>query len=137
MSRQTSQVFSSPMRTYNHLIGIPYDKMNCWDIAVKFYGDILDISLFGIYDGPTPNRLHTKALIYSNLGDFEEVEIPQFGDLVVIRIMGLESHIAIYLGEDKILHTSRAHGSVIDRLSRFKTRLSGFYRVREDDKDKT
>ncbi len=119
--------------TLKDFVGIPYETMNCWDIAVKFYDEILGIKLYHIYSGPTPNRDDTRNLIYSNKGEFEKVDIPQFGDIVLIKILGIESHIAVYVGEDKILHTSKSQGSVIDRLSRFSKRVTGVYRIKQND----
>lgn len=113
---------------YNYLIGVPYENMNCWDIAVSFYSNFFEINLGNIYSGPVPSRPDTEKLISSNKGDFIRVRSPVFGDIVLLKIFGVESHIAICLGEGKMLHTSKSHGSVVERIDRFQKVISGYYR---------
>lgn len=124
---------STPLPTtqgYSNLIGIEYSKMNCWDIAVAFYRNVLGIEIGTIYSGPTPPKEVTRNLIYSNSGDFEKVESPEFGDIIILKMFGIESHIAVYLGDNKMLHTSKNTGSVIDLVSRWQKVIVGFYRVK-------
>lgn len=64
------------------------------------------------------------------MGEFDKVEDPKFGDLILIKIKGIESHIAVYVGEGKMLHTSRATGSIVERIERWNPRIVGFYRVK-------
>lgn len=116
---------------FSEFIGISYSKMNCWDLAVFFYSKVLNLDLTWAYDGYFPGRDATRDLIYTNIGKFERVEDPEMGDLILIKIFGIESHIAIYLGEGKMLHTTKNTGSVIERVSRWKVRITGFYRVKQ------
>lgn len=115
---------------YSNLVGVPYSDMNCWDIAVAFYKNVFNIDMRSIYDGPTPERSISKNIIYTNLGEFDKVESPEFGDIILLKILGIESHIAIYLGNDRMLHSSKSTGSVIDFVSRWKKVIVGFYRVK-------
>jgi hypothetical protein len=115
----------------NKFIGIPYEKKNCWDLAVDFYKDILGIELKNYYSGPTPLlRSDTKDLIYTNKGDFEKVLDPKFGDVVLIKLFGVECHLGIVLDSEKFLHTRRGAGSIIEPLNRYKTLITGYYRVK-------
>lgn len=102
---------------------------------MDFYKQELDISLFHIYSGTTPTRPETRDLIFSNVGDFEKIENPEFGDIIILKIFGIECHIAVFIGEGKMLHTSNRSGSVIDRVSKWKRQIVGFYRVRKNDKN--
>ncbi len=112
-------------------VGIPYETKNCWDLAVDFYDKILGISLKHIYNsGITPDRFETKNLIFTNMGEVEEVSTPSFGDIIILKIFGVEAHIAICVGEGKMLHTSKASGSVIDRIKKWEKQIVGFYRVK-------
>lgn len=115
---------------YSNLIGVPYEKMNCWDITKAFYENVLGIELKHIFEGPTPQKETTRALIYSNMGDFEKAETPEFGDIIIIKLRNIESHIAVYLGFDKMLHTTNSTGSCIDRITRWKPMIIGFYRIK-------
>lgn len=111
-------------------VGIPYEKKNCWDLTVAFYHEVLNIDLFHIYSGETPSRPETKNLIYSNIGEFEEVSSPEFGDVIIMKILGVESHISVYIGEGRMLHTSKRIGSVIEPIARWKKHIVGFFRVK-------
>ena len=104
--------------------------MNCWDLAVVFYKNIFGIDMRSIYDGPTPEREMSKKIIYTNIGEFYKADSPEFGDIILLKIRGIESHIAIYLENDRMLHTSKATGSVIDFVSRWQKVIVGFYRVK-------
>ncbi len=123
------------MHSVSRFVGIPYEKKNCWDLTVDFYSEILGIDLFHIYSGHTPSRPDTKNLIFSNMGEFHPVLSPEFGDVIILKIFGVESHIAVYLGEGKMLHTSKRLGSVIERTDKWKKMIVGYFRVNVDDKD--
>lgn len=120
-------------KNYASLIGIPYEKKDCWSLAVDFYRDILGIELKSYFDGPIPERSEVQALVFTNKGDFEQVKTPQFGDIIVIKLFGIQCHFAIYLGSGQILHTTRKTGSVVDRFSRWSAAMIGFYRVKKND----
>lgn len=114
---------------YSSLIGIPYSEMNCWDLAKAFYLKVFCIELKHSYYGPSPDRQETQNLIYSNRGEFAKVEgTPKFGDLIIMKIDGLESHIAIYLKHGTFIHSSKTTGSVIDRCEAWKNKIRGYYR---------
>lgn len=120
-------------KSYSHFIGIPYDTMNCWDLSVKFYDEIMGIDLKSIHtDKTTPPRAEVKSLIYSNMGEFKEVTDPKFGDIIIIKMFGIESHIAVYLGNGTFLHTSKSCGSMIERVAKYKKIIVGFFRVKND-----
>jgi hypothetical protein len=117
---------------FSKFVGIPYEKKNCWDLAVDFYCEMLNIKLFHIYSGPTPSRADTSMLIQSNKGEFREVKDPHFGDLILIKVFGIESHIAVYLGGGKMLHTKKRVGSHLDNVDKWKNQIVGYYRVNND-----
>ncbi len=123
-------------KDYSKFVGISYKELNCWDLAVKFYYEILGIDLRNFYSGPVPDRVSTKNLIYTNIGEFERVERPEFGDIILMKFRGIESHIAIYVGGGKFLHSTVVSGSVIDRVSRWHLLVVGYYRVKPEVKGK-
>lgn len=120
---------------YSNLIGVPYEQMNCFAIAKKFYSQVMGIELKSYHDGKrVETKESSKCLIYTNLGDFSEVAIPNFGDLILLKLWGIESHIGIYLGEGLMLHSIQGTGSVIDRTSRWGKNVVGYYRVKRGDR---
>lgn len=121
---------------FNHLIGVPYKEKDCWDIARDFYLDVLGVELKHYYDEPGKKPLDAKDLIYTNMGDFEKIEEPKFGCLILLRIKGVECHIGVYVGGGMMLHTDVKNGSTLERLHRWKSMISGYYLMRvKNDKN--
>ncbi len=113
-------------------IGKPYDQYNCLDLVKEFYKDFFHLSVKNYYEGSTPDRKEVSSLINTNRGDFEQITgKKKFGDLVVIKLYGIECHLGVVLDENTFLHSSRGIGSHIERISRYKNLISGFYRHRE------
>lgn len=118
---------------YSNLIGLSYETHNCWDIAVLFYKNVLGLDLSHFHDGSgVPDREITRNIIFTRQAEFEKVSVPKFGDIVILKLFGIECHIAIYLGHGKILHTTRTSGSVIDRIEKWKRVVVGYYRAKQD-----
>jgi len=62
--------------------------------------------------------------------DFKEVTDRKFGDILLIKLFGVESHIAVYLGNGFILHTSKHSGCLVERVARWEKLIVGTYRVK-------
>lgn len=82
----------------------------------------------------TDDKNYVNGLIRASEKDFKKVKSPSPGDLITIKLRGVECHIAIFLGNNLILHTSKSTGSVIDRLSRWHNMVVGYYTVEKDIK---
>lgn len=123
------------MATYARLLGTPYSERDCYGIVADFYKLHFGIELKSYYDEIPQNRDIAQKLIYSSLGDFSRVEAEkvEFGDLILIRLYGVDSHIGVYLGNGQMLHSTLHSGCVIDRIVRWKHLISGFYRVTKND----
>lgn len=126
-------IHHSNIPDYSSLVGIPYSELDCFGFAKKFYKEILGEDLKSYYDR-TPEEINSRGdLVYSAKSDFYQVTEPMFGDIVLIKIDGVESHIAIFIGEGLIIHSLKTTGmSVVDRLSRWSPRVSGYYRLRDE-----
>jgi len=124
MNPKTSRDFSS-------LIGIPYDGCNCWELAKRFYALCLDAKLISYFDDTTQEDELAEKLISTNRGDFNEVQSPKFGDIIILTIAGLECHVGIYIDHEFFLHTTKAHGSVMERNHRYKKLVVGYYRMKD------
>lgn len=113
-------------------IGRPYEEYNCLDLVKEIYKDIFNLQVKDYYEGQTPDRRDVTSLIATNRGDFQEVKgAPRFGDLVLIRLYGLECHIGVYVDRQFFVHSIRGTGSSLDRLSRYRKMIAGYYRHRE------
>lgn len=110
-------------------IGKPYETYNCFDLVRDFYKDQFDIDLSNYYDGGVvPPRKEVETLIVSNKGDFVKVDEPEFGDVVVIALYGLECHIGVCVGGGNFLHSRRGTGSTMEKLERYAKMNAGYYR---------
>jgi cell wall-associated NlpC family hydrolase len=120
------------MRDLSKYIGRSYNTYNCFDCAKHFYHDELGLDLKNYFDGAiVPDRKEIECLVITNKGDFVKVDKPEFGDIIVIRLYGYASHIGIYVGEGRFLHSLRDVGSCIDVLSRYEKMVEGYYRHQE------
>jgi cell wall-associated NlpC family hydrolase len=118
-------------KDYSKLVGRPYDRVNCWDLVREFYMQQFEIELSHYYEGSDlSKRENISSLIHSNKGSFEPVESKdiEFGDLILIKVRGIESHIAVYVGNGMMLHSSKTTGSVLDRIARWENTITGYYR---------
>lgn len=111
------------------LVGVPYSKMNCWDLTREFYRVSMGAELKHVSAGGPNDRVENSNLIYSSKGEFEKVDCPEYGDIILIKIRGIESHIAVYLGKGLMLHTCESTGSVVDRTDRWDKTITGYYRL--------
>lgn len=121
MVRTTSQ-------DYSNLIGLPYSEKDCWGIVVAFYRQVFGIELQPYYSEVPTDRKVTERLVYSARKDFDSVSDRKFGDIVLMKMLGFESHIGVYLGEGKLLHTQEKTGCVIDSLAKWEKIVIAFYR---------
>lgn len=113
-------------------IGRGYDEFNCFDLVKEFYFDHFGLVIKNYWEGgPVPSRQEVESLIVTNKGDFVQTDKPVFGDIIVIKLYGLECHMGIFIEGGKFLHSARNIGSLIDRVERYHKMIAGYYRHRE------
>lgn len=118
-----------PQVDLSKYIGRSYESYNCLDLVKEFYRDFFNLEVKNYFEGQVPDRRQVSSLIVTNKGDFEEVaERPRFGDIVIIRLYGIECHLGVVIHGKKFLHSAKGLGSHIDRLSRYENIIAGFYR---------
>jgi cell wall-associated NlpC family hydrolase len=121
-------------QAYSNLIGIPYETQDCWGIIRLFYKQVFNVELKQYYELIPETKEEAKSIVLSCVKDFREVVGERkIGDLLLIRIYGVESHIAVYIGQSKILHTTKHSGCVIDSIARWEKMIVGTYRVKDYD----
>ncbi len=111
-------------------IGRDYREFNCLDVVKEFYMDQYGITVKDYYEGDTPSSKEVESLIVSNKGDFIQVSDPMFGDIVVIKLHGIECHIGVCVGRGRFIHSTKKVGSNLDQLQRYSNLISGYYRHR-------
>lgn len=118
---------------YSKLIGIPYSEKDCWGIVCDFYKIVFNVTLKQYYETVPETRDIAKGIVYDSMKDFVEVSDRKFGDLLLIKLFGVESHIAVYLGNGTMLHTSKHSGCLIERINRWEKLIVGIYRAKDYD----
>jgi cell wall-associated NlpC family hydrolase len=121
--------------------GRDYDGADCWGILYLYYRDVLGL-LVPTYSAEMDARAFRRKEIAPLMAEergriWERVDVPQPGDGVLIRAGGHESHVGVYLGGGRMLHSEGPHPSTIERVNdmRWRNRISGFYRLIHADKD--
>lgn len=118
-------------RDFSKLIGKSYSDMNCWEAARSFYKTCFNLDLKHYCEEAPEDREDIKDLIYTNMGDFSDVKGEmKFGDLLLFRVRGVESHIGVFVSPGRFFHSSKSTGSCVDRLDRWKNVLVGAYRLK-------
>lgn len=114
-------------------IGRPYETYNCFDLVREFYLDHYQLNLSNYWEGTTiPSRQEISSLVVSNKGDFVFTTLPSFGDIVVIKLYGIECHIGIVLDKGKFIHSIRGAGSCIESLEKYRRMVAGYYTHRRN-----
>lgn len=118
--------------TLRKYIGRSYEQYNCFDLVREFYEDNFGLEIKNYWEGPAPERKQVASLIITNKGDFVKVEdAPKYGDIMIIRLYGVECHVGVYIENGRFLHSARNIGSIIDRVERYNKMIAGYYRHRE------
>lgn len=115
------------------LIGLPYSAFDCYELVRLFYRKVLGISLEQLYITVPEKAEDQKMVVDSYKPSFKEVDKPEFGDIILIRHMGLNCHVGVYLNEREFLHTQKGTGSIIDKSNKWKKRFNGFYKYAKSD----
>jgi len=115
----------------SNYIGVPYRKMNCYDLVKEFY--IREMGIEFDYSYGLPDLLDRQMLIKAAKGDFVKVDKPyQVGDIVVIKLNGFEAHIGVMVDRRRFLHTMEKTDSIIDSLAKWDKLCTGVFRWNKD-----
>lgn len=103
------------MRVMDYL-AIPYEQKNCYQLVRYFYSREFHVELINMDEikDDAYRVIHKEIIKQSN--NFIMTKEPKYGTLVLMNNADHHSiinHIGIYLGEGKILHTSKKTGCVI------------------------
>jgi cell wall-associated NlpC family hydrolase len=111
----------------SNYVGLSYKEYDCYQLLVKIYKELLNIDLPDhIYQDPF-NFTHISQVVNTNVPQYIEVQNPKPGDIILLRVFGVPSHLGIYINAHKFLHTTKQTGSVIERLDKWEKRILGYY----------
>jgi cell wall-associated NlpC family hydrolase len=120
----TSQAFSK-------IIGIPYDVLDCWGVVKKFYG-LHGIELPEHYTKRPSSLKLSEETIRESLDFYTKVNDMRYGDILVINLAGTNSHIGVFVGDGRFLHTTIKSNSCLDRIAAWKRRIIAIYRPKNE-----
>lgn len=120
---------------YTDLLGIKFkihgrDKngYDCYGLAME----VLKRNGICLPDVPyncIDERELIRADIYTKV-DYEAVEKPYENCILEIEEKGLPVHVAVYIGEGKIIHSTQNRGVVIEPFRLYERKIRGIYKVK-------
>ena len=123
---------------YNKYVGIPYKDngrdlagLDCWGLVRLVYSQEYGIELPSFstdYTGAADLET-TAELISINKENWQKSQNRIVGSVVLFKVFKTETHVGIYVGNNKFLHARQGHASVIESLdaTTWKNRLVGYF----------
>lgn len=116
----------------------PSTGLDCWGLVRWWYAQELDIALpeHGSLTSIGTDLAALQDAIRVQLHNWQPVTQPQWGDLLLVRLLGRPIHVGICLGdadgEPRFLHAREGVGVAVSRMEdpRWKDRIEACYRHR-------
>lgn len=125
----------------NNYISVPFadhgrtaQGCDCWGLARLIYKEQLGIDLPALLDYKNTKDSHNIAELYEiEHQEWQEIPLGQEKsfDVLVFKIMGLPTHIAVVVDKGLMIHCEKGCGTHISEYNKevqWKTRLAGVYR---------
>ena len=126
----------------NKYLGIPYKShgrdevgIDCWGLVRLVYKQEYNIDLPSFSESYLEgDRARSEELIAQYREGWEQLDGPQEGCVVVLRVMGHLSHIGVCINERQFLHAQEGSGSSVQDFDGIKwsRRVAGYFKYREN-----
>lgn len=127
----------------NQLFFIPFQEggrdrsgSDCWGLVRICYQDLFGITL-DEYSSVAYTSMSNLAITSTSISEiisddfpFVEVDEPQYGDFVLVNMLGRPVHIGFMLSSDKMIHTSKQTGVAVENIrgDKWKRKIQSFHR---------
>lgn len=126
------------MSIFGKYVGIPYvhkgrslNGLDCWGLVVLIYRELFNMELLDMENYEQDWAKQGNNYFLENYSkQFEQVENLEKYDIILFKVDEAIRHAGIYLGDDKFIHCPKI-GVVISRLSIWKKRIAGCYRLKK------
>lgn len=122
----------------NQYIGIPYKAggrdrsgLDCWGLARLVYQEQYKINLPSFSTEYTENdTTRMSDLIAQYREGWTQNDTPQEGDLVLLRVLGSESHIGVVIDGNSFLHIREGSDACVEKLNSgsWRNRIVGYFK---------
>lgn len=128
---------------HNKYVGIPYKDngrdtsgIDCWGLVRLIYKEQYNIDIPSFvedYNG-ADDRAATSELAAIAKEEWRAKDTAEEGDVVLFRVLGVESHVGVCIGGDNFIHAKEGQASVVESLtsSRWKDRIVGYFKYTAD-----
>lgn len=110
----------------NDYVGVPYTDLgrdrsgwDCWGLAVVAYREQAGIALptlDGDYRSAHEDPDGVRACFEDEAKAWQQVETPQPGDVIWLRIAGLERHVGLWVQGNRMLHAFPGRETCVEML---------------------
>lgn len=124
---------------YNKYIGLPYkdggrdtNGLDCWGLVRLVYKQEYNIDLPSFVESYSTAKDSDKVheLIARHKESWEKLGAPEEGSVVLLRILGSETHVGVYLGGNQFLHIREGVDAAVESIdsAAWNRRVVGFYK---------
>jgi len=107
---------------FKDLIGIPfeYNKMDCWNLVLEVFKRYsIDIPKYNVARAAIDacNTEKVSELMQEKTAEWTECKKPKVPCIIAFSLAGFTSHVGVYIGNERFIHTTERIGSVtIEKL---------------------
>jgi len=114
--------------------GKSFTGADCWGFVVLYFENTLGTQLRDYKDiiPPAYADVRNSDIFLDNAEtEFEKVETLRENDCILLNVDSkTPNHVAIYIGNGKIIHMIHPAGVVVSRLAEWQSKVHGYYRYR-------
>lgn len=111
------------MIDYSKWIGVPFEwagEYDCWTLAKAVLAENGIVLPEYDYTKEDLDNISQSVSAATETSNWLEVAIPEPLDVILLGANNFFTHIGVYVGDDKLLHTTPRTGALVQRLSRIK-----------------